>query len=256
MTNATTERVERGRDVSREALTPGRLRLLALLLATLAVAPLGATGLVGGRAAPPDPPASCGRCAPVTVAATPGATVSRDRADAVALKALGLAQHEQAVRNVDGAATRAVTTLAQAHALDPADAEVIAYLGSARTMAARDAWSPLTWIAEVREGLALIDRAVEAAPGSVAVRLVRANARLRVPAFLDGADHARADLELIARLGADTLSCPLVAEVHFKLAQTYRARNDGDRARAEWACAVRAAPESAWGRAARQRLGS
>jgi tetratricopeptide (TPR) repeat protein len=232
------------------------LRPLAFVLAALGAVPLTAAVAVRERVSMTEIMATRERCALDAAVHTYSAIVSRDPADAGALKALGIAHHDLAVQDVGGAAMRAVAALQRAHALVPGDPEVIAYLGSARTLVARDSWNPFSKLAELREGTALIDRAVDVAPESVTVRLVRANSRLRLPAFLDRADDARGDLERIVTLAACALPCALLAEVHFKLAQEYRARNDGDRARAEWTRALRAAPESAWGRAARQRLGS
>lgn len=231
------------------------LRPLVFVLAALGMAPIAAAVLGPERPSITDVMASRERGALEAAVRSYSAIVSR-HPDAGALKALGIAHHDLATLDVDGAAMRAVTTLQRARGLVPADPEVIAYLGSARTMVARDAWNPFSKLAGLREGAALIDHAVELAPESVVVRLVRANSRLRLPAFLDRADHARGDLERIVTLDACARPCALMAEVHFKLAQTYRARNDGDRARAEWARALRADPDSVWGRAARHRLGS
>lgn len=175
-----------------------------------------------------------------------------------ALKALGIASHNLGAQKVSGAVARAVRHLEQARALLPGDAEVLAYLGSARTMVARDSWNPITKVSAVREGAKLIDMAVARDPDSVTVRFVRANNSLRLPGVFNRAHHAKADLEHLLRLStgekAVMFSPELIAEIHFKLGGIYKDENEEQLARDHWTKAVETAPDSAWAREARNRL--
>jgi len=174
-----------------------------------------------------------------------------------ALKALGVAYHDLGVEGVRDAATRAVTTLERARERDTTDPEVTAYLGSARTLVAREAWNPLEKLRGAREGGRLLDAAVAAAPDNVIVRILRADTSLRLPAFFDRVHHARTDLERVLSLvqAAPSRLPPVrLAEVHFKLGEAYRIDSDRARARAQWAQAAALAPHSRWAQAARRRL--
>ena len=231
-------------------------RPLAFTLLALAATLLAIVVVTLALCAAPDGPATGDRGPRASAVELHGAAVARWPADVLALKTLGIAHHELATANVAGVASVAARTLERVHRLVPADPEVLAYLGSARTLVGRETWHPLTKLVELREGTALMDRAVELAPDDAVVRLVRASSRLRLPAFLQRDGDACADLERIVARAAPALGSVRMAEVHFKLGQAYRARNDGERARAEWAKAVEAAPGSPWGRAARRRLGT
>ncbi len=177
-----------------------------------------------------------------------------------ALKALGIASHNLGAQKVSGAVANAVKYLEHARALLPADAEVLAYLGSATTMLARDSWNPVTKLSAVREGAKLIDTAVARDPDNVVVRFVRANNSLKLPRFFNRAHYAKTDLQHLLTLSASggerapMFSREMLAEIHFKLGGIYHDENEETRARDHWSRAVEIAPHSEWGQEAKKRL--
>lgn len=180
--------------------------------------------------------------------------------DAPALKALGIAYHNLGALKVSGAVARAVKYLEQARILLPADAEVLAYFGSARTMVARDSWNPITKLSAVPDGTKLIDTAVARDPDNMTVRFVRINNSLKLPRFFNRAHYAKTDLQHLLKLSApdgqraQMFSPAMVAEIHFKLGEIYKDENEEQLARDHWTKALELAPNSEWGREAKKRL--
>jgi len=180
--------------------------------------------------------------------------------DPQALKALGIAYHNLGAQKASGAVANAVRYLEQARTLLPADAEVLAYFGSARTMMARDSWNPITKVSAVREGIKLIDMAASKDPDNVTVRFVRANNSLRLPKFFNRAHYAKTDLQHLLKLSAPEggkammFSPQMIAEIHFKLGEIYKGENEEQLAKDHWTKAVEIAPNSEWGQEAKKRL--
>ncbi len=92
---------------------------------------------------------------------------------------------------------------------DPRQPLYLAYLGSAYTLKARDAWMPWTRLNHVEKGLDMIDRALrmQGLRGSVVgveTRLVAISTFMQVPAFL----HRRQEARTLMR---DTLRAPAFA---------------------------------------------
>ncbi len=180
--------------------------------------------------------------------------------DPRALKALGIASHNLGAQKVSGAVADAVKYLEHAKVLLPTDAEVLAYLGSATTMVARDSWNPITKVRAVRDGTGLIDMAVALDPDNVAVRFVRAINSLKFPNFFNRAHYAKTDLQHLLKLSASErgratkFSPEMLAEIHLKLGGIYRDENEEKLAKEHWAKAVELAPNSEWGQEAKKRL--
>lgn len=180
--------------------------------------------------------------------------------DSLTVKALGIAHHNLGALKVSGAVDNAVRHLERARTLLSGDAEVLVYLGSARTMVARDSWNPITKVGAVREGTKLIDMTVSKGPDNVTVRFVRANNSLRLPRFFNRAHYAKTDLVHLLKLSAPDgakvrmFSPEMVAEIHFKLGEVYKDENDEKSARQHWTKAVEIAPDSEWSREAKKRL--
>jgi len=180
--------------------------------------------------------------------------------DPHALKALGIASHNLGAQKASGAVGDAVKYLEQARTLLPADAEVLAYLGSATTMLARDSWNPITRLSAVWEGTKLIDTAVARDPDNVTVRFVRANNSMKLPQFFNRAHYAKTDLQHLLTLSASgrgktaMFSPEMLAEIHFKLGGIYHDEDAETQARDHWSKAVEIAPHSEWGQEAKKRL--
>lgn len=82
----------------------------------------------------------------------------------------------------------------------PGDAEILAYLGSAKTMLARDTWFLPAKLTRVNRGIELMDQAAALAPDNLRVRGVRASNGLRLPPSFDRKPLALADLEAMAAI--------------------------------------------------------
>lgn len=72
-----------------------------------------------------------------------------------------------------------------------------AYLGSAYTLASRDAFPGPAKLRYLKDGLKTMDAAVEAAPGQPAVRFIRAVNNFHLPSFVNRRDNARKDFEIL-----------------------------------------------------------
>ncbi|KAA6185996.1 hypothetical protein F2Q65_06405 [Thiohalocapsa marina] len=167
------------------------------------------------------------------------------------LKRLGIAWHNLATDPATKASARAEGYLHRARKADPADHEVTAFLGSAQTLVARDAWNPATKALQLNSGLALMDKAVRLAPDNVVVRMVRMTNSLSLPAFMGRAPKAREDL---LRLHACFASQPphpaLAAEVCCRLADLLQQEGRREQAQALYVQVLELAPDSVWGRRA------
>ena len=135
----------------------------------------------------------------------PGATVPEARAagsdstaaaspESKALREQGIALHGQAVKGEDDAAAQAVAHLERYLDLVSNDGEARAYLGSAYTMMARDASSVVNKTRYANRGLRHLDRALDAAPQTFTVRLIRANVNSSLPKMFGRGDAALEDM--------------------------------------------------------------
>jgi len=109
------------------------------------------------------------------------------------------ALHEQSV-NGDKRATRVLVQKLEGLTKQYPDKPLLlAYLGSAYTLASRDAWPGPSKFSFLKNGLATMDRAVNADPLNIPVRFIRAVNNFRLPAFICRRDNARADFAILTR---------------------------------------------------------
>ena len=177
--------------------------------------------------------------------------------DAKILKSLGIICHNLGILKIRGASQEAVRYLRRANELMPDDYEVLAYLGSAETMIARDSWNPIKKISCANEGIRLIDEAVYKDPGNIIVMLVRINNSLFLPKLFKRSDLAKEDLlhllELSKRRKED-FTLEMMAEIYFYLGNICMSENNSIKAREYWEKAAKVAPDSTWGRKAKGKL--
>ena len=81
---------------------------------------------------------------------------------------------------------------------NPDDAEVMAYRGSLRLFEAGKTWAVWRKYDLSKEGIALLDGAVDRAPDNLEVRFVRAATTRKLPAFFDRAEQSKDDLRFLA----------------------------------------------------------
>lgn len=125
--------------------------------------------------------------------------VSQKPNDAQALFRLGQALHD--ISNLYGVqdGTEAVRYLQESYDLDPT-AITLAYLGSAWTLAGRDAKNPLTKINDVLKGTGLLDDAVKKAPDDVIVRRIRLENSYALPDIFQRKAIAEKDADFLLHL--------------------------------------------------------
>jgi tetratricopeptide (TPR) repeat protein len=169
--------------------------------------------------------------------------------DATGWTYLGVAYHNLGIIHVGGAPEKAVDALKRATELAPGSCVAEAYLGSAKTMVARDSWNIIVKVSSVNRGAAMIDKAVRCAPDDPVVRLVRANNSLALPAFFKRRHYAYDDFAWLvdaAAAGKVSLTPRRLAEIHYRLGLLYREDGVADRAKHHFAEARAVAPGSEW----------
>lgn len=77
---------------------------------------------------------------------------------------------------------------------EPENGEVLAYLGSAYALAARDSKGVVARMRNSNKGLRLLDQALERAPQNFTVRMIRAWVNKSMPAMFDREDDAIKDM--------------------------------------------------------------
>ncbi|MDX6767397.1 MAG: hypothetical protein SFU85_11470 [Candidatus Methylacidiphilales bacterium] len=98
----------------------------------------------------------------------------------------------------DKKATRdLVEMLETLHQQQPDNRLIQAYLGSAYTLASRDAFPGPGKLDYLRNGLKTMDAAVDADPQNIPVRFIRAVNNFNLPVFINRRDNARADFEVL-----------------------------------------------------------
>ncbi len=158
------------------------------------------------------------------------------------------------------AAERGLELLIELNAKRPDAPRIVAYLGSARVLAATRMLAPWSKGRTCNEGLRLLDEAVESAPEDVEVRFVRAVSTFPIPRFFGRARQCAADLEWVgkrcrAAVDAGDLSADIAASALFHLGLVRDRDGDSPGARAAWREAVAVAPRSEPARLAREKLG-
>jgi tetratricopeptide (TPR) repeat protein len=159
--------------------------------------------------------------------------LNRNPADYETLKAIGIAFHMQAKKDVKKYAPKAVEFLRRAHESNTKDYETMCYLGSATTMMARTTWNPVKKMSYVNKGTGFMDKAVRKDPDNVSVRLTRAFNSKNLPSFLEREHIALEDFEYLAGLidKNPDVSQAIKKTVYSNLAELYD--EAGDRAKAE-----------------------
>lgn len=148
-----------------------------------------------------------------------------------------MAQHDKAVGG-DKDATRAlVTKLETLTQLEPQNHLLLAYLGSAYTLASRDAFPGPKKLEYLKTGLKTMDKAVEANPRDIAPRFIRAVNNFQLPAFVNRRDNARADFEVLLTQIHEpgVVVDPLTRQaIHYFAGMAFKQLNRKDEARLAW----------------------
>ena len=130
----------------------------------------------------------------LSMPASPAGSPERSSPEFRALRERGIALHD-AARDGDGsAAGRAVEQLERYLDRFANDGEARARLGSAYAMMGRDAASIVNKMRYANRGLDHLDRAMDAAPRSFTVRLIRARVNSSLPKMFGHDDEALEDM--------------------------------------------------------------
>ena len=174
-----------------------------------------------------------------------------------AQKRLGIAWHNLAVLEKSGAAREAYEILKPLSEALPGDYVVLAYLGSAQTMKARDSWNVFTKISEANKGIALLDKAVAKERENIVIRIVRVNNSLALPEFMGRQERAEKDLFHLAMLFDSDKNAGNAAargEVYLKLGEMLKRQDKLEQAEIYLNKAIDAAPGLQWAQQAQDAL--
>lgn len=138
----------------------------------------------------PSLPAAVAPPAPEAETETAGAASP----EAMAQREKGIALHDRAVEGDEDAAGKAVAQLERYLDRVSTDGEARAYLGSAYAMMARDASSVVNKTRYANRGLRHLDRALDTAPRTFTVRLIRAKVNSSLPKMFGRGDAALEDM--------------------------------------------------------------
>lgn len=144
---------------------------------------------------------------------------------------------EQGDKNATKELITLIETSRPAHAGTPLDPLLQAYLGSAFTLASRDAMPGPKKFEYLKSGLKTMDEAVEADPSAIAPRFIRAVNNFHLPAFINRRDNARTDFEiLLTQINQpDVTLDPLTRQaIHYYAGLAFKQLNRKEEARAAW----------------------
>jgi hypothetical protein len=143
----------------------------------------------------------------------------------------------------------------------PDDPRVFAYVGSLRLLESREATLPWNKGSLAKEGIALLDRAVKAAPDDLELRHVRGVSTLPLPGFFGVSERAAEDIRFVAEraqdaVAAGTLAPDVGAAALYEDGLLLEKDSDLEGARKRWEAAIELGPESESAAAAREKLSS
>lgn len=170
------------------------------------------------------------------------------------LRAAGIASHQLAWLKVDSASEDAVEYLKLASGASPADALLMAYLGSAYAMLARDSTLTVSKVSNANKGLALLDRAVRRAPDNLTVRVIRGSVAYELPPMFSREKTAQDDFLFVLKAAqtGGRVSPERLSETYYKLGQLAAKRGQAEVADKFYVKARNAAPRSVWAERARK----
>lgn len=141
------------------------------------------------------------------------------------------------------------------------DPLALAYFGSGRLLESAHTFAVWKKGRLAKEGLELLDRAVNAAPSNLEIRFLRAATTYHLPFWFKRREQSQSDFNQIAKRAefaaqSGELDAPLAAAALFYHGVFASDRNEHMQAREAWRAAVRIAPASRAGRDAAGKLQS
>lgn len=170
--------------------------------------------------------------------------------DAAARVALAKLLHYKAGRGDDKARREAYKLWEQLQKANPDDPVAAAYRGSSVLQSAPHAWAPWKKGELAKQGVVMLNEAVEAAPDDLEVRLIRGLSTAKLPADFGLAEQSQADVAAVAAMAPEaadehgTLSPDLAAAALYAHGVNRLIADDPAAAAELWRTAVTRWPDS------------
>ncbi len=165
----------------------------------------------------------------------------------------------QGIYGDKSAGTQADSLFTQLYGQTPADPLVQVYYGSLRLLEAERTWALWKKNSLSKEGIGLMNQAVDKSPASLEIRFVRAATERKLPGYFGLKQQAENDMDTIVktaeRAAKDGTFEPRLAAASFYYYGEYCAeKSKSAEALEAWRTAVRIAPESRAGQRAAEKL--
>ena len=165
---------------------------------------------------------------------------------------LGILYHDASNLGIKNRAEKAYNIFLSANGRNSNSTEikmvVLVYLGSSRTLMAKDSANPLNKMKYVKEGLSYLDEAVsEYGNDNFLPVYVRGNVCANLPDFFKRKDTAKSDLNRIIKLnksGSESLPAALVSECYYLLGNISKSDKNTAEALSYWNESIKTAPGS------------
>ncbi|OPY03817.1 MAG: hypothetical protein A4E61_01027 [Syntrophorhabdus sp. PtaB.Bin184] len=179
--------------------------------------------------------------------------------DLETVKLMAIAYHSLASAKIKGTTKKAIAYLEKARELSPDDMELLAYLGSAMTMSARDSWNVVAKLSRVNKGINMLDTAVARAPSNIALRMIRGSNSMALPGMFNRKDVALKDFLFVEEmLGKkpewNDHDKTLASSVFYRLGMIYKGKSEEQQGKSYFERAVKTAPGSFWSSLAKKEL--
>jgi len=168
-------------------------------------------------------------------------------------------RYYDAIAGKPGALDESRDSLIRLHSNNPTDPLIMAYLGSARLLEAARAMAPWRKGKLAKEGLRMLDEAVEKSPEQLEIRFLRAVSTSHLPDFFKRWKQSQSDLAWLAprvpaAVAGGRLDARLGAAALYHHGLALARSNDLSRANAAWREAIRLGPDTRAGADARKKL--
>jgi tetratricopeptide (TPR) repeat protein len=123
------------------------------------------------------------------------------------------------------------------HKEKPTNSLIQAYLGSAYTLASRDAFPGPKKMEHLKVGLKTMDKAVESDPENIPTRFIRAVNNYNLPTFINRRDNAREDFEILLsqiKKKPDQLNPLTNQAIYYYAGLSFKQLSRKDEARSAW----------------------
>ena len=160
---------------------------------------------------------------------------------------LGVAYHHKAVEGDKKAVKEAEKLFKNALQIEPENPVILAWYGSVLTMKGRDAWSPISKLRYVDQGIKKMDEAVKNTPDDITIRMIRASNSLALPGFLGRVDFAISDCEYLLKLrekSPESFPDEILPQIYHNLGMAYQKKGEKEKAREALEKATELSPES------------